>query len=123
MSSAPAFSASSWTVEETSQWLRNNGFEEQIQAFADNDIDGSALLELTQEELKDDLKIGSLGKRKAIIREIEKLKPPESSREVLSVQESPKTDHQARNGTARCQFHVSTEASSCFYFINAVYRC
>ena len=90
MSSASALSASRGTVQQTSEWLRTSGFEEHIEAFVENDIDGSALLELTQEELKDDLKIGSFGKRKAIVREIEKLKPSKRSNEVTSIIDSPK---------------------------------
>ena len=42
----------------------------------DNDINGKHLLELTKEDLLKDLKISSLGHRKDILREIEKLKNP-----------------------------------------------
>ena len=41
--------------------------------FAENDIDGKALVELNTEDLRDDLKVKSIGVRKAMLRRIAEL--------------------------------------------------
>ena len=50
------------------------GFDKMRSGFVDNCISGQELVELTNDELKDDLGVTALGVRKAILREIGKLK-------------------------------------------------
>lgn len=63
-----------WTVEDVVRWLRKCGFGKYEATFRSNDINGKHLLELGKEDLQNDLKITSLGQRKDILLEIEKLK-------------------------------------------------
>jgi ERCC4-related helicase len=72
-----------------------------------NDIDGDVLLKLTDQELKEDLKISSLGKRKKLLDEIKKLK--RLSRRPRS------TSNGLYSGTAsnpRSEFHSSASTVS-----------
>lgn len=63
-----------WTSSEVSQWLETfPTLKQYTTSFAENEIDGEALLELTDQELKDDLGITPLGHRKQLIRLIKKL--------------------------------------------------
>jgi len=50
------------------------GFGKMKASFVENYISGMELVELTNEELKDDLGITALGVRKGLLREIAKLK-------------------------------------------------
>ena len=59
-----------WDVEAVCAWVATveRVTEEVVSSFRTNDIDGAALLELTTEQLKDDLNVTSLGVRMAIMR-------------------------------------------------------
>merc|ERR1711977_256113 len=62
-----------WTIEEVADWIAEIGFQQIRNIFVENYISGSELVELTNEELKEDLGVQALGARKAILREIKKL--------------------------------------------------
>ncbi len=64
---------SDWTIEDVSDWLSSQKLDQYISVFADNQITGSVLLDLTLEDL-DYLNINILGHRKAILRGINDLK-------------------------------------------------
>jgi hypothetical protein len=54
-------------------WLRGLGLEQYASAFADNDIDGEILAELTADDLKG-LGVASIGHRRKLIAAIAALK-------------------------------------------------
>lgn len=60
-------SVDEWSVGNVGQWLRSKGFSRYVSAFQEHDIDGEVLLELTMEELKEDIGVNSLGDRKRIL--------------------------------------------------------
>ncbi len=63
-----------WTSSEVSQWLETlPDLKQYATSFAENEIDGEALLELTDQDLKGDLGIAPLGHRKQLLRLIKKL--------------------------------------------------
>ncbi|CAM6097913.1 unnamed protein product [Calypogeia fissa] len=51
---------------ETQQWLAQQWFARYASTFAENDIDGAILLLLTEEDLRDELGIQSLGAGKKL---------------------------------------------------------
>ena len=58
-------------MQEIADWLKKLGMSEYAQRFAENDIDGSVLPELTDQDLKD---LGvSLGHRRKMLRAIRNL--------------------------------------------------
>ncbi|CAM6090327.1 unnamed protein product [Calypogeia fissa] len=65
---------SDWSVGDTAQWLAQQGFARYASSFVDNDIDGAILLLLTEEDLRDELGIQSLGDRKKLIQVIQRLR-------------------------------------------------
>ncbi len=79
------------TTTELAEWLGKLGLNQYAQAFADNHVDHSVLLDLTENDLQ---KLGvSLGHRKKLLRAIETLRiesppsgttPPISNRDVAS---------------------------------------
>ena len=61
-------------MDHISRWLSDNGFAQSVvDSFAENDVDGSTLLGLTQEELSTDLGVRSLGTRKKLLDKIQLL--------------------------------------------------
>ena len=75
--------ASGWSVQQVLSWLERavpSADGAVLHSFDANAIDGAALLELTSAELRDELGVARLGVRKAILREIAKLRegPPEA---------------------------------------------
>ncbi|KAF9958373.1 hypothetical protein BGZ72_000439 [Mortierella alpina] len=62
-----------WTVETTGQWLYNNGYEDTVQCFKDNDITGDVLLDLTHDTLKD-MGMHSTGRRIRLLKMIAELR-------------------------------------------------
>ena len=63
-----------WTSSEVIQWLETlPDLKQYATSFAENEIDGEALLELTNQDLKGDLGIAPLGHRKQLLRLIKKL--------------------------------------------------
>lgn len=63
-----------WSVGETMEWLGQQGFARYATTFAENNIDGELLLQLTNNDLRDELKIRSLGDRKKLELLIRQLK-------------------------------------------------
>lgn len=57
-----------WKVEDVINWLKKLELEAIIPVFEREKIDGPTLIELTEENLKDDLQL-KLGERKKIVRE------------------------------------------------------
>lgn len=70
-----------WSVQEVSSWLTREGLQEHVQEFAEQEIDGDTLLSLTLADLKDDIGIKQLGKRKRLLKCIDEVRPRESSEE------------------------------------------
>jgi hypothetical protein len=54
--------------------LAQEGFARYASAFAENDVDGSVLLLLTEDDLRDELGIQSLGDRRRLSQAIQRLK-------------------------------------------------
>ncbi|CAJ1453071.1 unnamed protein product, partial [Effrenium voratum] len=63
----------SWTSEDVSHWLAEIGFEKLVEGFCQEEVDGELLLELTNEELKDEFGL-KLGDRKKLLARILELK-------------------------------------------------
>ena len=63
-----------WSIEEVGEWISDLGFEKMKDCFIENYISGKELVDLQNDELKDDLGVTALGARKAILREIQILK-------------------------------------------------
>lgn len=72
-SSAPD-SLDEWATGDVVEWLKLQGFARYASAFLEHDVDGPLLVQLTAEELRDDLEMGSLGDRKRILAAISNLK-------------------------------------------------
>ncbi|KAI6658007.1 Sterile alpha motif domain-containing protein 15-like [Oopsacas minuta] len=62
-----------WSIEEVGTWLEEIGLPQYKTTFSDNDIDGSVLTMLTNENLKDDIGITSFGHRAKIIKQIKNI--------------------------------------------------
>lgn len=62
-----------WSVGDVCDWLQAQGFARYVASFARENIDGDVLLELTLEELKDELGVTSLGDRKRLFEAISSL--------------------------------------------------
>ncbi|KAG0207058.1 hypothetical protein BGX28_001601 [Mortierella sp. GBA30] len=85
---------SNWTVETTSQFLVNNGYEEDtVQLFKDNDITGDVLLDLTHDTLKD-IGILSTGRRIRLLKMIAELRLHVAD---LAIQEATDEAHALEN--------------------------
>ncbi|KAL3689573.1 hypothetical protein R1sor_015882 [Riccia sorocarpa] len=72
--SAVAGSPKEWSVGDVLQWLGKEGFARYASNFADNDVDGAILLQLTSDDLRDELDIQSFGDRKKLENCIDRLK-------------------------------------------------
>ncbi|PKC62022.1 hypothetical protein RhiirA1_538789 [Rhizophagus irregularis] len=64
----------SWNVEQVCMWLSKKGFEAEIHHFAENDITGDILINLSISTLLKELNISSFGKRVHIMNAINELK-------------------------------------------------
>jgi len=63
-----------WSIDDVAAWLQDIGLEQLRESFTENEISGSELLDLTMDEIKEDLDVKKLGTRKALWREIQALK-------------------------------------------------
>jgi len=63
-----------WSVGETMEWFGQQGLARYATIFAENSIDGELLLQLTNNDLRDELKILSFGDRKKLELLIRELK-------------------------------------------------
>eukprot|EP00768_Dysnectes_brevis_P006845 gnl/Dysnectes_brevis/555_a613_6249.p1 GENE.gnl/Dysnectes_brevis/555_a613_6249~~gnl/Dysnectes_brevis/555_a613_6249.p1 ORF type:complete len:202 (-),score=33.20 gnl/Dysnectes_brevis/555_a613_6249:32-613(-) len=62
-----------WTKHDVSVWLSSIELKKYAQQFRRNDISGRSLMLLTEDNLKDDVGVESLGDRKALLYEIQRL--------------------------------------------------
>ena len=78
--------AMSWTVDDVQAWLLQQGpsvaISEVMESFKQNEVDGATLLELTSSDLQDELRIKSLGVRKALLKSVHQLQYLERSRHL-----------------------------------------
>ncbi|OQS04288.1 hypothetical protein THRCLA_20917 [Thraustotheca clavata] len=63
----------SWSPKQVAEWLMRSGFAEYAQTFEDNEISGDVLPTITNEVLRDDLKIHVYGHRVKLVNAIQKL--------------------------------------------------
>ncbi|KAJ8983243.1 hypothetical protein NQ317_011652 [Molorchus minor] len=63
-----------WSVEDVEEWVKQIGFSEYAANFSESRVDGDLLLQLTEENLKDDIGLTNGIKRKRFTRELQKLK-------------------------------------------------
>eukprot|EP00755_Sulcionema_specki_P014334 Sspe_Gene.56377::Locus_31021_Transcript_1_1_Confidence_1.000_Length_2502::g.56377::m.56377 len=70
-----------WTVDEVSDWLRDQGLEHLVAVFAANDIDGAALLSMTPREIKEELAVPRLVDRRELSKGIRELQHVHLARE------------------------------------------
>ena len=65
-----------WDVEGVVGWLEGLGLGEYAGAFVEQAVNGACLVELSEADLRDELKVGPLGHRRLILRELRALHPP-----------------------------------------------
>ncbi|CAK4091777.1 unnamed protein product [Aphanomyces euteiches] len=83
-----------WACEEVLAWLNRAGFVKYEEVFRENDISGDILLTLTNDILRDDLKIAAYGHRVRLLQAIAKLVDEDASN--ANIQHlTPITDHQS----------------------------
>ena len=63
-----------WSVEDVREWVKQIGFYEYEQNFFDSKVDGDLLLQLNEENLRDDIGISNGIRRKRFERELQNLK-------------------------------------------------
>ncbi|KAJ8940838.1 hypothetical protein NQ318_005284 [Aromia moschata] len=63
-----------WSAEDVEEWVKQIGFLEYAGSFSDSRVDGDLLLQLTEENLRDDIGLTNGIKRKRFTRELQKLK-------------------------------------------------
>ncbi|XP_022916162.1 NAD(+) hydrolase sarm1 isoform X2 [Onthophagus taurus] len=63
-----------WSVEDVEEWVKQIGFSEVATNFVESRVDGDLLLQLTEENLIDDIGLANGIKRKRFTRELIKLK-------------------------------------------------
>ncbi|KAI4461552.1 sarm1 [Holotrichia oblita] len=63
-----------WSVEDVEEWVKQIGFAEIAKNFSDSRVDGDLLLQLTEENLIDDIGLTNGIKRRRFTRELRKLK-------------------------------------------------
>ena len=66
------------TVQQVGKWLESRGFGDLVKIFADNEIDGSVAMKLTDSELKE-MGVKALGKRSKFLDTISLEKSPSAS--------------------------------------------
>ena len=63
-----------WSVEDVSRWVRQAGFQDFCDSFTDLRVDGDMLLQLTEQEIKDDIGLTNGILRKRFMRDLKELK-------------------------------------------------
>ncbi|KAH1003265.1 hypothetical protein HUJ05_011196 [Dendroctonus ponderosae] len=63
-----------WSAEDVEEWVKQIGFTEVAAGFVESRVDGDLLLQLTEENLRDDIGLTNGIKRKRFTRELQKLK-------------------------------------------------
>lgn len=61
---------SQWSPKDVGEWIAELGYEEHVDAFVKNGVDGGTLRALTDADLRDSLGVAHLGQRKALARSI-----------------------------------------------------
>ncbi|XP_060529699.1 NAD(+) hydrolase sarm1 isoform X3 [Cylas formicarius] len=63
-----------WSTEDVEEWVKQIGFSDYVPSFEESRVDGDLLLQLTEENLRDDIGLTNGIKRKRFTRELQKLK-------------------------------------------------
>ena len=63
-----------WNVDEVASWLKHIGLSEHSAEFKKNHITGKNLMDLNDNDLREDLKVSSVGHRKDFMKSVEHLK-------------------------------------------------
>jgi len=63
-----------WSVEDVSRWVQQAGFQDFCDSFTDLRVDGDMLLQLTEQEIKDDIGLTNGILRKRFMRDLKELK-------------------------------------------------
>ncbi|XP_041977873.1 NAD(+) hydrolase sarm1 isoform X2 [Aricia agestis] len=63
-----------WSIEDVREWVKQIGFLEYANNFYESRVDGDLLLQITEENLKDDIGLQNGIKRKRFTRELQQLK-------------------------------------------------
>lgn len=63
-----------WSIEDVWEWVKQIGFTEYANNFVDSRVDGDLLLQLTEDNLKEDIGLQNGIKRKRFTRELQQLK-------------------------------------------------
>ncbi|CAH1112715.1 unnamed protein product [Psylliodes chrysocephalus] len=63
-----------WSAEDVEEWVKQIGFPDIASSFVDSRVDGDLLLQLTEENLRDDIGLRNGIKRKRFTRELQQLK-------------------------------------------------
>ncbi|XP_014293947.2 NAD(+) hydrolase sarm1 isoform X4 [Halyomorpha halys] len=76
-----------WSIEDVKEWVKQIGFQEYATNFNESRVDGDLLLQLTEENLSEDLGIKNGIRRKRFTRELQNLKKMAdySSRDVTNL--------------------------------------
>lgn len=70
----PKLKVHDWNVGHVAEWLHCEGLFQYIEAFTRNGVDGEILLSLTEEELRNDLKVRQIATRRKIWKSISALR-------------------------------------------------
>jgi hypothetical protein len=76
---------SQWTVAQVAEWVRSIGLPEAAQSFAEHEVEGAALLDLTTAELKDELGVSKFGHVKKLSKALEELRALEKGAALAEV--------------------------------------
>ncbi|XP_022112643.2 NAD(+) hydrolase sarm1 isoform X2 [Pieris rapae] len=63
-----------WSIEDVKEWVKQIGFIEYANEFYESKVDGDLLLQITEENLRDDIGLTNGIKRKRFARELQQLK-------------------------------------------------
>ncbi|KAK5645306.1 hypothetical protein RI129_006606 [Pyrocoelia pectoralis] len=63
-----------WSTEDVEEWVKQIGFNEYTNSFVESRVDGDLLLQITEENLRDDIGLTNGIKRKRFTRELQNLK-------------------------------------------------
>jgi len=67
-----SLSLSEWNIDDVADWLQEFGLKEHISVFTANAVDGEMLLTLTDDDLKNELKVEKLLHRRKITSFVQK---------------------------------------------------
>lgn len=65
---------SQWTTEQVAEWVGSLGLSAAAQSFAEHEIEGQVLLELTNVEIKEELGVTKFGHLKKLSKALEELR-------------------------------------------------